>query len=216
MTTLDALTDRVIHEQPTLQGSLGEWQMVERDKLGPLTWQCEDLPFKIAIKLFPVGNGVKLVYAFFDDRTKRSFSQFVFPEISDETHAAFAQFLEWMDSVVEITEHTITDLHQKNGFYKEYSDRLLATAGDPGFSPHPDDVDEPAAVAAPKKTWRDTDNEAEIAKLFPYRPSSDDVLDLYAKAKQLRSNRLMTLVKDRSARIEALAAQVVANLIESD
>lgn len=78
-------------------------------------------------------------------------------------------------------------------------------------------ADEPAKPA--ERTWRDTDNEREIAKLFPSRPKADELLDLHAKAKELRSNLLMNLVRERSSRLEHLERivdKLVQQLLDSD
>jgi hypothetical protein len=64
------------------------------------------------------------------------------------------------------------------------------------------DKDIPEVVdRLPKKTWRDTENENEIIKLFPYVPKTDEVLDLWKKAKQLRSNKLMNFVRQASTHV---------------
>jgi hypothetical protein len=67
-----------------------------------------------------------------------------------------------------------------------------------------------------EKKWRDATSEPEIIKLFPFRPKSDDILDLYAKAQQMKSNKLMNLARQSAGRVESIlnrqAAQLVAKV----
>lgn len=81
-----------------------------------------------------------------------------------------------------------------------------------------DKMVKPAGAAA--SSWRDSNNEEEIERLFPYRPKWDDIIDLGLKARKMKSQRLMALAKERQSRAEESmrrrAKSIVNQLIESD
>jgi hypothetical protein len=66
------------------------------------------------------------------------------------------------------------------------------------------------------KSWRDYDAENDIIRLFPFRPTSDDIIDLYQKAKDMRSNKLINLARERSSRVESITEKLIKLLTAND
>jgi len=87
-------------------------------------------------------------------------------------------------------------------------------------SPEPEAAPEPERQEK-AQTWRDAKTENEIIRLFPFRPKSDDIIDLVQKAREMKSNKLINLAKERSSRVESLtpekqAEALVNQLLDSD
>lgn len=137
-----------------------------------------------------VKDSGRLIYTIRDGYKKRS---------AGSLNLHFSKDLETDAAAVMETFETLTELAAGEGEPVPAG----GAEGEGGRAP-----EEPAA-----KTWQSASTEDEIIRLFPSRPKYDELLDLHAKAKSLRSNRLMNLVRSRSQYAES-AKTVVKNLLQ--
>lgn len=252
------LVEYILEQSPEMQSAIGVWAFVGDFGPAEIGWHLlsksgEPTPFSLHIR-FSSGfkdslnphvdpeEHVALLYRFYDNpNTKGARSSAKFQmKVTGVVERDFIQFLETMDSLFQIVEHSLMDLRTRFGFYKNNPEvtNLIKNSQPPdaepgrgvlhGFGMERDDQGKPAPSLDKKaKTTplpepdlvaalKGDDDEAIIrAARKTGKLSNDDKLDLYNAAKRLKSNKLANYVGQ--LKLEGVKLdKLVANMLEED
>lgn len=167
-------------------------------------WENRESP--ICIKTKPAVKG-GLVYVIQDTKSGHRLGGGLMPlELQGTADGDFAVYLEAMETVIQVV-------------MDRYAGATADGSAGPDGPEFPTQPEQPAAVKATLEAAIAAKDEAAIFKLATpgQRIKADQILDIHALAKELRSNRLMNLVK--SLRVEStvqLANDLVHRLLEAD
>lgn len=194
------------------------------DELDPGDWDLPMLTFSLK------GSGVKYEFMPAGQGTRAAAEGFIGAKWSGSAEDDQVVFFEVADAILqEVEDEDKYDVFNnpelmggKSNFqYKtKVSKTSPASLVNPAQAPGPS-KDTPSGP----KDWRASEDDTEVARLFQQqfrrsKPTADDIMDLFSKAKQLRSNRLTSFA--RTLRAESLklrrfnARQLVDQLLESE
>lgn len=193
------------------------------DEFDPGDWDLPMLTFSLK------GSGVK--YEFLPDGqgTRAEAEGFIGAKWSGSAEDDQVVFFEVADAVLQEIEdedkYDVFNNPELAGGKTNFQYKTKVTKTKPADLVSAPSGGSSAKGAPSPKDWRTSDDDTEVARLFQQqfrqsKPTADDIMDLFNKAKQLRSNRLITFA--RTLRTESLKArrlnarQLVDKLLESE
>ena len=221
---LDDLVNKLKdYEGTTIHTEIGEWRLRIEEE-GEFNWHLEELS-EVGAKLFqykefPVHASTRFVmdtsvaYSLYLGSAPNpvSMTRVEFTAKNEDAEHSIVGYLELVDQLLQLSDSNIQQWHNQWRNLRELSGGKKDEQ--PEFASEEPANEEPAKATLSQVIAGGDENAIIAAASGHPRWKADEILDLYSKAKELRSNKLMNLAKAATAQQESMTIQEsIVNLL---